>query len=87
MMSVSIAHDGHMSGKNSILEKLNKTKLNKNSIGPILIYFTIKVRVKMCYILHVSTIYCSTLAAIMMAVSFTHHCQMSSWLSGKNSML
>ena len=23
----------------------------------------------------------------MMAVSFTHHCQMSGWLSGKNNML
>ena len=47
----------------------------------------LKVRVKLCCILQVSSIYCSTLAAIMMAVSFPHHCRMSGWLSGKNSIL
>ena len=43
--------------------------------------------IKLCFILQVSTIYRSTLAAIMMAVSFAHHCHMSGWLSGKNSIL
>ena len=47
----------------------------------------IQVRVKLCCILHVSTIHCSILAAIMMAVSFPHHCNMSDWLGGKNSTL
>ena len=47
----------------------------------------LKVRVKLCFILQVSTIYRSTLAAIMIAVSFAHHCHMSGWLSGKNSIL
>ena len=49
--------------------------------------FLLKARVKLCCILQVSTIYCSTLAAIMMAVSFPHHCHMSGWLSGKSSIL
>ena len=42
---------------------------------------------KLCCILQVSAIYCSTLAAIMMAVSFPHHCHMSGWMSGKSSIL
>ena len=46
-----------------------------------------RARVQVCWILQVSTIYYSTLAAIMMAVSFPHHCHMSGWLSGKNSLL
>ena len=47
----------------------------------------LKVHTKLCCILQVSAIYCSTLAAIMMAVSFPHHCHMSGWLSGKSSIL
>ena len=47
----------------------------------------VKMHVKVCCILQVSAIYCSTLAAIMMAVSFPHHCHMSGWLSGKSSIL
>ena len=47
----------------------------------------LKPCVKMCCIFQVSTIYCSTLTAIMMAVSFPHHCHMSGWLSGKSSIL
>ena len=43
--------------------------------------------VKLCCILEISAIYCSTLAAIMMAVSFPRHCHMSGWLSGKSSIL
>ena len=45
-----------------------------------------KMEVKLCSILQVSAIYCSTLAAIMMAVSFPHHCYMSGGLSGKSSI-
>ena len=37
----------------------------------------VKMHVKLCCILQVSTIFCSPLAAIMMAVSFPHHCHMS----------
>ena len=47
----------------------------------------VKTHVKLCCILQVSAIYCSTLAAIMMAVSFPHCCHMSGWLSGKSSIL
>ena len=47
----------------------------------------LKVRVKLCCILQASTIYCLTLAAILIAVSFPHHCHMSGWLSGKSSIL
>ena len=47
----------------------------------------LKVRVKLCCIFQVSTIYCSTLAAIMMAVIFPNRCHMSGWLSGKYSIL
>ena len=47
----------------------------------------VKMHVKLCCILQVSAIYCSTLPAIMMAVSFPHHCHMSGWLSGKSSIL
>ena len=42
------------------------------------------VHAKLCCIFQVSAIYCSTLAAIMMAVSFPHHCHMSGWLSGNS---
>ena len=47
------------------------------------------MHLKLCCILQNSTIYCSTLAAIMMAVSFPHQCHMimSGWLSGKSSIL
>ena len=47
----------------------------------------LKSHAKLCCILQVSAIYCSTLAAIMMAVSFHHHCHMSGWLSEKSSIL
>ena len=47
----------------------------------------LKVCVNLCFILQVSTLYHSTWAAIMMAVSIPHHCHMSGWLSGKNSVL
>ena len=47
----------------------------------------VKMHVKLCCILQGSAIYCSTLAAITMAVSFPHHCHMSGWLSGKSSIL
>ena len=47
----------------------------------------VKMHVKLCCILQVSAIYCSTLAAIMMAVSFLYHCHMSGWPSGKSSIL
>ena len=47
----------------------------------------VKMQIKLCSILQVSAIYCSTLAAIMMAVSFPHHCHMSGSLSGKTSIL
>ena len=53
----------------------------------ILLAQILKDHSKLCFILQVSAIYCSTLAAIMMAVSFPHHCQMSGWLSGKSSIL
>ena len=54
----------------------------KNLLAQIL-----KAYAKLCCILQVSAIYCSTLAAIIMAVSFRHHCHMSGWLSGKSSIL
>ena len=47
----------------------------------------VKMHVKLCCILQVSAIYCSTLASIMMAVSFSHHCHISGWLSGTTSIL
>ena len=47
----------------------------------------VKMDVKLCWILQISEIYCSTLAPILMAVSFPHHCHMSGWLSGKSSIL
>ena len=47
----------------------------------------VKMHVKLCCILQVNAIYSSTLAAIMIAVSFPHHCHMSGWLSGKTSLL
>ena len=47
----------------------------------------VKMHVKLCCILLVSAIYCSTLAAIMMAVNFPHHCHMSGWPIGKSSIL
>ena len=47
----------------------------------------VKMQVKLCCILQVSAIYCSTLAAIMIAVSVFHHCHMSGSLSGKSSIL
>ena len=43
----------------------------------ILLAQLLKAHAKLCCILQVSAIYCSTLAAIMMAVSFPHHCHMS----------
>ena len=53
----------------------------------ILLVQFLKANAKLGCILQVSAIYCSTLAAIMMAVSFPHHCHMSGWLSGKSSVL
>ena len=47
----------------------------------------VKMHVKLCCILQVSAIYCSTLPTIMMAVSFPHDCHMSNRLSGKISVL
>ena len=46
----------------------------KNLLAQIL-----KAYAKLCSILQVSAIYCSTLAAIIMAVSFPHHCK---WVAG-----
>ena len=43
----------------------------------ILLVQLLKVHAKLGCILQVSAIYCSTLAAIMMAVSFPNHCHMS----------
>ena len=59
----------------------------KNILAQFLHTLLLKVCVKLCCILQASTIYSSTLAAIIMAVSFPHHCHMSGWLSGKNSIL
>ena len=53
----------------------------------ILLAQLVNSHAKLCCILQVSTIYCSTFAAIMMAVSFPHHCHMSGWLNGKSSIL
>ena len=82
MISVSFPHHclifGWLSGKSSILQKLS----DKNLLVQIL-----KAHAKLCYILQVSAIYCSTLAAIMMAVSFPPDCHISNRLSGKNSVL
>ena len=82
MMAVSFPHHCHMSGwlsrKSSILQKLSEINL----LAQLL-----KAHAKLCCILQVSAIYCSTLAAIMLAVSFPHHCHMSSWLSTKSSIL
>ena len=47
----------------------------------------LKMHVKLSCILQVSARYCSTLAAIMMALSFPHRCHMRGWLSGKSSIL
>ena len=47
----------------------------------------LKAHVKLCCILQVSAIYCSTLVAIMMATIFRHHCHMSGWLSGKQYII
>ena len=47
----------------------------------------VKMHIKLCCIFQGSAIYCSGLAAIMMAVRFPHHCHMSHWLSGKSSIL
>ena len=59
----------------------------KNSNGQFLHTLILIAHVKLRCILQVSTMYCSTLASIMMAVSFSHHCHMSGWLSGKSSIL
>ena len=59
----------------------NTTKISNWEILHTLL---LKVRLKLCCILQVSAIYCSNLAAIMMAVSFPHHRHMSGWLSGKS---
>ena len=56
-------------------------------LAQFLHFLPINVCVKLCFILQVSAIYCSTLEAIMIAVSFSHHCDMSGWLSGKSSIL
>ena len=53
----------------------------------ILLVQFLKAHAKVGCILQVSAISCSTLAAIMMAVSFPHHCHMSGWLNGKSSIL
>ena len=53
----------------------------------ILLAELLKVYAKLCCLLKVSAIYCSTLAAIMIAVSFSHHCHMSGLLSVKSSIL
>ena len=45
------------------------------------------MHVKLCCVLRVFAIYCSPLAAIMMAVSFPHHCHMSGPLSRKSSIM
>ena len=82
MMAVSFSHHCYMSGwlggKSSILQKLSEKNLSAQLL---------KAHVKLCCILQVSAIYCSTLAAIMTAVSFPNDCHMSGWLSGKSSIL
>ena len=63
-----------------IVESLRKVPLAQHTL-------LMKMHVKLCFILQVSAIYCSTLAAIMMAVSFPHHCHISGWLIEKSSIL
>ena len=55
--------------------------------GKIPLAQLLKVYAKLCCILQVSVIYCSTLAAITMAESFIHPYHMSGWLSRKSSIL
>ena len=63
-----------------IVEKERKILLAQHTL-------LMKMLINLCCILRVSVRYCSTFAAIMMSVSFPHHCHISRWLSRKSSIL
>ena len=73
MMAVSSPHHWRMRTLLSVNSSI-LWKQRKNSIGQFLHTLLLMAHVNVCCILQVSTIYCSTLAAIMMVVSFCHHC-------------
>ena len=62
-------------------EQYNVETKQKILLAQFLRTLLLKMHVKLCCILHVSAIYCSTFVAIMMAVTFPHHCHMSGLLS------